>query len=229
MAGNSRGNTKYRAALAGMAVEDYLQRESEGEKFCTKCRKWRSRSDYHVDRSRHDGLCNYCAYCRSTNSGRFHSGPIQHERRKQAERGPSWCSHCSAFRSDDEVQNGICRRHQSAYDRRLYAENEAYRAKRRLRAHARRRGVEPIETEYAETLLRIFEGKCAYCGAPASTWDHVVPISKGGLSVPGNLLPACVGCNSSKRDSPLAEWARNKGLYLSSEVLDVLEAAQLGR
>lgn len=227
MAGNSKGNIMFRAALAGLTVEDYLRRESNGEKFCTKCRTWRSRSDFHTDRSRHDGLCNYCAYCRSTNLGRFHSGPIQHERRKKAEQGLAWCSGCSAYQPEDEVRDGICREHQNAYARRLYAENEAFRARRRFRVHARRRGVDPIETDHADALLLFFAGRCAYCGAPATTWDHIIPISKGGMSVPGNLLPACIGCNSSKKDASLNAWARRTNVDLSPQVLAVLTRPQL--
>lgn len=39
---------------------------------------------------------------------------------------------------------------------------------------------------------------CAYCGAPATTADHVVPITLGGSHELDNLVPACSHCNTSK-------------------------------
>jgi thymidine kinase len=37
---------------------------------------------------------------------------------------------------------------------------------------------------------------CAYCGASATTYDHVVPKMHGGTNDPSNLVPACASCNS---------------------------------
>lgn len=42
--------------------------------------------------------------------------------------------------------------------------------------------------------------ECAYCGGMASTRDHVVPKSRGGLTVWDNLVAACTVCNFRKRD-----------------------------
>jgi 5-methylcytosine-specific restriction endonuclease McrA len=42
---------------------------------------------------------------------------------------------------------------------------------------------------------------CQYCLAPATTVDHVEPVSKGGeILNPENLVAACVSCNSKKQD-----------------------------
>jgi hypothetical protein len=38
------------------------------------------------------------------------------------------------------------------------------------------------------------------------TWDHVIPIARGGLDLPANLILACVGCNSDKGASTLEEY-----------------------
>ncbi|ORB19864.1 hypothetical protein BST36_20790 [Mycolicibacterium moriokaense] len=37
-------------------------------------------------------------------------------------------------------------------------------------------------------------------GAPATSWHHVTPLAKGGGHERANLVPACIACNSSKRD-----------------------------
>ncbi len=47
--------------------------------------------------------------------------------------------------------------------------------------------------------------KCLYCGAPATTLDHVVPISKGGGRTWENLASACLHCNGKKGNRMLAQ------------------------
>jgi 5-methylcytosine-specific restriction endonuclease McrA len=44
--------------------------------------------------------------------------------------------------------------------------------------------------------------RCVYCAAPLApefaTLDHVLPVSRGGSHVPGNLVIACHECNQLK-------------------------------
>ena len=47
---------------------------------------------------------------------------------------------------------------------------------------------------------------CAYCTDPADTLDHVLPRSRGGLTVEENLVPACRRCNGAKSSSDWREW-----------------------
>jgi 5-methylcytosine-specific restriction endonuclease McrA len=49
-------------------------------------------------------------------------------------------------------------------------------------------------------------GRCVYCNAPATTVDHIRPLSRGGLETAANLAPACGPCNSSKSNRLLTEW-----------------------
>ena len=52
--------------------------------------------------------------------------------------------------------------------------------------------------------------QCYYCQVVIEreqvTMDHVVPISRGGRSTPGNLVPACKRCNEQKRSLTATEW-----------------------
>ena len=48
-------------------------------------------------------------------------------------------------------------------------------------------------------------GRCAYCGAPAATIDHVVPRSRGGEHSWTNVVSACHRCNHLKADRPIGE------------------------
>ena len=49
-------------------------------------------------------------------------------------------------------------------------------------------------------VLRRDAQRCAYCGASASTIDHVVPRSRGGLDSWENLVACCLRCNNKKGD-----------------------------
>ncbi len=37
--------------------------------------------------------------------------------------------------------------------------------------------------------------------------DHLIPISRGGLSTVANMRVVCVLCNASKKDRLLDEWS----------------------
>ncbi len=58
---------------------------------------------------------------------------------------------------------------------------------------------------------RIAQGLCHYCGLkfPATelTMDHLVPVSRGGKSSRGNVVPACKECNNKKKYLLPIEWA----------------------
>lgn len=47
---------------------------------------------------------------------------------------------------------------------------------------------------------------CTYCGAPATSWDHVQPLHWGGADHPSNMVPACWPCNKRKGDQPAEVW-----------------------
>ena len=64
---------------------------------------------------------------------------------------------------------------------------------------------------------QIQKGVCHYCGKkfPPSelTMDHIVPLSRGGRSTKGNIVPCCKACNNDKNstmpvDEILAELDR---------------------
>ena len=49
-------------------------------------------------------------------------------------------------------------------------------------------------------VLRRDSHRCAYCGAAASTIDHVLPRSRGGMDSWENLVACCLRCNNVKGD-----------------------------
>jgi 5-methylcytosine-specific restriction endonuclease McrA len=49
----------------------------------------------------------------------------------------------------------------------------------------------------------IAKGNCHYCGNTFKpkelTMEHVVPLSRGGKSTKGNIVPSCKDCNNKKK------------------------------
>jgi 5-methylcytosine-specific restriction enzyme A len=63
------------------------------------------------------------------------------------------------------------------------------------------------KTNWWHNILQ--KGFCHYCGKIFSptelTMDHIVPLSRGGSSTKGNIVPSCKSCNTIKRTSIPAE------------------------
>ncbi|MBW2100704.1 MAG: HNH endonuclease [Deltaproteobacteria bacterium] len=57
---------------------------------------------------------------------------------------------------------------------------------------------------------RCSKGVCYYCQQPVPakelTMDHIVPISRGGRTTKGNVVPACKKCNNKKKQLLPMEW-----------------------
>lgn len=51
--------------------------------------------------------------------------------------------------------------------------------------------------------LKTAAGLCHYCGrkfpVKKLTMDHIIPLSRGGRSDKGNLVPCCKECNTAKK------------------------------
>ncbi len=60
--------------------------------------------------------------------------------------------------------------------------------------------------ELRRMVLERDDYTCQYCGGYGDTVDHVVPLAANGETTKDNLVAACLPCNSSKRDRPVAEW-----------------------
>lgn len=54
-------------------------------------------------------------------------------------------------------------------------------------------------------VLRRDGHACGYCGAKATTVDHIVPQSRGGRNTWANTVASCYGCNQDKANRTPAE------------------------
>ncbi len=70
------------------------------------------------------------------------------------------------------------------------------------------RGRELRRSQWWKNILG--RGLCHYCKARVHpkelTMDHVVPITRGGRSTRGNVVPCCADCNQKKKYLLPVEW-----------------------
>ena len=75
--------------------------------------------------------------------------------------------------------------------------------------------IMPTDAEIKEALailgMSLKAVRCAYCGDPATEWDHLRPIVRGKrptgyVSEIANLVPACSKCNQSKSGQDWRKW-----------------------
>ena len=75
-------------------------------------------------------------------------------------------------------------------------------------ARERRRARELRQSQWWKRQLD--RGRCYYCGKSfpphGLTMDHIVPLSRGGKSNKGNVVPACKDCNNKKKYMLPIEW-----------------------
>jgi 5-methylcytosine-specific restriction endonuclease McrA len=94
--------------------------------------------------------------------------------------------------------------------------------------------LQPKKITKARFRRRIFaewNHQCAYCTDPADTLDHVLPRSRGGLTVAENLIPACRRCNGAKSSTDWREWFRAQAWHCQEREgrIDGWLAGGLGR
>lgn len=66
---------------------------------------------------------------------------------------------------------------------------------------------------WRQTLHSYTQKSCIYCGCPSESIDHVLPLSRGGLSITENCVPACLSCNGDKSDMEAFDWYRRQRFY----------------
>lgn len=223
--GSKVGILKVAARRVGIPLELYLQKIQSDEKWCYRCKLWKPKANFSTDKTRGDGrkaLCKACDYIRKT------PGPGKAERREKRGKGLVWCRRCREWKPGNQVYAGLCRPHANEETRRLYGTSKRFRMERRQHAHSRKRNVAPIPPEAQEMLLEEFEGKCAYCMKPATTWDHIIPVARGGETIPSNIVPACTSCNSSKKTKDVFEWLKATGRTPSERLIDRMILADCG-
>jgi 5-methylcytosine-specific restriction endonuclease McrA len=105
--------------------------------------------------------------------------------------------------------------------RQKYYENHQIELTRRRMAHHRRRLIKvggAVSAEQLVDLLKKQKFRCPMCAASLKKvryeYDHIEPLSRGGLHDIKNIQVLCRPCNRSKNNKTGAEFARLQGLLL---------------
>lgn len=198
------------AARIGISHKKYIENRKKGLKWCTLGQHWTTRNDFSKNAAHRDGLATSCREHKRQSSAK---GPSRLQKEKKAILKQKWCSGCEQWLPEKQVLQSRCRQCLNAYERNHYATNRAYRQERKYRVHARKRNCDKITPEVQDAAMQGTGGLCRYCDSLANTFDHVIPITKGGNSKLENIVPACASCNSSKKDWDLDVWLKKTGRY----------------
>ena len=79
-------------------------------------------------------------------------------------------------------------------------------------------------TSQIDARVAEFDNCCAYCGSTGKlSIDHFIPLAQGGFDCIGNMIPACISCNSSKQDSDPLIWYRQQPCYSKEKWHEILQ------
>lgn len=112
---------------------------------------------------------------------------------------------------------GHCKFHsnQSSYkSNRKILDTPEGKAKLRFRNNRRKTVFTVWEYQDEKRSMQLYGKRCAYCGVPITyktvQFDHIIPVSKGGTTIPENMLPACMSCNNNKKAKDVVSWLNHK-------------------
>lgn len=184
-------------------------------KPCSRCKKDKSVREFYIKpNGRPISSCNECELERHRIASHTPEYRAYH-RRWEAEHAERASVRAKQYRKDHpDVVKDIRRRFRENHledirrDGRERMRTPHARELARL-AHHRRNQLNDyvLSSEQWQLVLDFFNGKCAYCGSSDRIeMDHFFPLSRGGLAIMGNVVPACKSCNSSKNNKPPHEW-----------------------
>lgn len=136
-------------------------------KLCQHCREWKPVNEFRKKKSRIDGLDGWCRSC-SNIIGRKH-----YVMGAGATKAKMWRQTPTG-----KLSLRTTWRKQSAIKKNAYVQ------------------WSPADEQ---KIFDIFKGLCAYCDIPITLltceFDHFIPMAKGGLTEPANMVPCCSPCN----------------------------------
>tara|TARA_S200002703_G_scaffold157646_2_gene166080 strand:+ start:4440 stop:4805 length:366 start_codon:yes stop_codon:yes gene_type:complete len=74
---------------------------------------------------------------------------------------------------------------------------------------------------FRESIYDAWDNKCAYCGASATSLDHIIPRYKSGPSSRCNLLPSCQRCNSNKASHDMEQWYTKQEFFCEERLIEI--------
>lgn len=186
-------------------------------KVCPDCLEEKTYDLFYADKSKKQGVGTRCKECTKARNNKNRAGrkeqyaEYEKERYRRLERQKYYAK----IRATPERRE---------YQKQYYEKNkdhwkEKYRPSHKVNewsaartAKLKSNGVFAVADKDLRRLVLRSGGLCSYCRKVKwEQWDHVVPISRGGVHSVGNLLPVCADCNRKKSKMPLYRF---KMIYL---------------
>lgn len=183
------------------------------QRTCASCGETKAIEDFHRDSRSTGGRRASCKTCRSESVKAWYYRNADRQRARQRERA---AENREQIRVDNRERYWRERDHRTDYAKR--------------QAHERRARKFGVEVESGITIAALRErygDRCCYCERVMSfellflggerddraTFEHVVPMSRGGGHTWENVRLACWDCNRAKGKSQVDEWdgARRAG------------------
>lgn len=167
---------------------------------CVVCKKLRAKRDIQLWRETHQNHLRvyskwYEVNRRPTDQRKLYDMKRSKERKEQYR-----SYHCLHKSERNAISRAYALSHKGERQNYRKANSERYKA-----AQTRRRAREKalpatLTAEQWLAILAAYQYRCAYCNDKPKrlSQDHVIPISKGGGTIPSNIVPACISCNSRK-------------------------------
>ena len=179
-------------------------------KQCSQCKqKYPATLDYFLPEKRaRSGLTAACRQCELRRKRAY-----MRDRRKS---DPDMTARYYAKNREQErkrLENSQRENPERAYERLVrYRENnrDKRRAGESRRRAQKRKTKGSLTAENIKAQYKRQNGRCYYCEERVGEdyhVDHLVPLSRGGLDIPENIVIACPTCNLSKADKLPHEWA----------------------
>jgi 5-methylcytosine-specific restriction endonuclease McrA len=164
----------------------------EESKKCTLCLQVKPLSEFHKDNYSADKATQRCAQCRRILSNAY---------RLDKEDG-TWESRRKPLMTKSEHQ-----RKRNDYSRSRGVLRTFINATTRAKRFNAFIGLFTVRE-----IKRLYGASCFYCGSrEVIGLDHVVPLARGGRHTKGNMVAACLSCNSSKKNKTIMEWKKSDG------------------
>ena len=146
-------------------------------------------------------------FCDACNTARCRARTRENERRRRQD--PTYRARQADFQRLKRLDPREAQLHAERSSRWARENRDLVRANTRRWISRCLDGQSPgVTVEQWYGILTYFGGRCAYClrnGLPLER-DHVIPLKRGGLDEPGNVVPACKSCNCSKNAAILPLW-----------------------
>jgi hypothetical protein len=222
------------------SLSTYLKAYTKGGvymelKICFRCKKELPRNlDYFPsNKSRKDGLSPYCKKCLVEYKQEHRKKNKEQIRKHKQEYYLKAKEHIQEYQQanrehilENKREHHRKNREQEKAYRREYLKNnlDKYRIWNKRRS-ARIKGLQfNYSSEIWENAVKYFDNKCAYCGEEKPLQqEHFIALSKGGEYTVNNIIPACLSCNDSKRDSDFFDWYHKKPFYSKKREKKILK------